>query len=67
MIGRAKPAEIRVEIQADVSQGMIDKLIRLAEQSSFILLLLFDVKASCFQLKTRQGVARDSFYSWSQP
>lgn len=34
MLGGAKPAEIRVEIQADASYGMIDKLIRLAEQSS---------------------------------
>jgi uncharacterized OsmC-like protein len=34
MLGGAKPAEIRVEIQADASQTMIEKLMRLAEQSS---------------------------------
>lgn len=34
MLGGAKPAQIRVEIQADASRGMIDKLARLAEQSS---------------------------------
>lgn len=34
MIGGAKPVEIRVEIQADASQAMVEKLLRLAEQSS---------------------------------
>jgi hypothetical protein len=34
MIGGAKPAKIRVEIQADASYRMIDELMRLAEQSS---------------------------------
>ncbi|MCQ3977932.1 MAG: OsmC family peroxiredoxin [Anaerolineae bacterium] len=34
MIGGAKPVEIRVEIRADASQAMIEKLMRLAEQSS---------------------------------
>lgn len=34
MLGGAKPAEIRVEIQADASQAVIEKLMRLAEQSS---------------------------------
>ena len=34
MLGGAKPAEIRVEIQADASQAMIERLMRLAEQSS---------------------------------
>jgi hypothetical protein len=34
MRGGAKPAEIRVEIQADASSAMIAKVIKLAEQSS---------------------------------
>lgn len=34
MLGGAKPAEIQVEIQADASQTMIEKLMRFAEQSS---------------------------------
>jgi len=50
MIGGAKPAEIRVEIQADASQEAASKLLTLAEQSSPAQAYMRDTLTNTFAL-----------------
>jgi uncharacterized OsmC-like protein len=51
MIGGARPAELLVKIEADASEEMVSKLIRMAEASSPAHAMMRDILANTFSLK----------------